>query len=184
MSEIRASPADWRRDEAGQDVRVDWLRSTLAWKQPALGRPRWELWSGREQIATLDRRGFVVTHWTIAGPSGAWELRRDWRGRRWICRPGASEPAAGYEPSWRGGRIRLADATRLVWKRVSLWRREWMIANEEDFPFLLFKVHLHALRTEGTVEFDESARRLADPEPLVLLGWILILEAQRRSRSR
>jgi hypothetical protein len=183
VSELGPAPGGWRRSAAEQVIPVDWLHAALAWKQPAFGRASWELWTERERLATADRHGFLVTRWEIVGPAGAWELRRDWRGRRWIGRPGDSEPAAAYEPGWRGGRIRLRDSTRLVWKRVSLWRREWVIANEEAFPFMRFKAHLRALRVEGSVEFDESARRLADPEPLVLLGWILILDARRRRHA-
>lgn len=178
-----ASVAGWRRAEASESAGVDWLRERLTLKQPSVGRPRWELWAEPQIIGTVERRGFLARDWEIAGPSGPWELARDWRGRRRIGRPGAAVSAARYQPRWRGGAVELEDATRLTWRRLSLWRREWTLANEEGYPFVTFKAHARGLRFEGSVAFDEAARRLADPEPLVLLGWILILDARRRAHA-
>jgi len=158
---------------------VEQVGVRLHWKQPKRGVWRWELWSARECVASIGRRGLLSRGWTINGPSGAWELKRDWRGRRWFGRPG-EEPAIDFEPQWwRGGRFRLRDATRLTWKRLR--RGQWAIANEDGHPFVILRAQRGLLRIEGSVDFDVSARRLADPEPLLLLGWILILEARRRA---
>ena len=58
-------------------------------------------------------------------------------------------------------------------------RKSWAITNEEERPFVTFHAVRHPLRIEGSIVFDDSARRLADLEPLILLGCILVLDARR-----
>ena len=158
---------------------VEQVGVRLHWKQPKRGVWRWELWNERECVAVLERHGLLTRTWTVAGPSGAWEMERTWRGPHRFRRPGAAA-AIEYEPEWRGGRLRLPDATRLVWKRLR--RGEWAIANEEGHPFMTLRARRGFLRLEGSVEFDVSARRLADIEPLLLLTWILMTQ-ERRSHA-
>lgn len=158
---------------------VEQVGVQMHWKQPQRGVWRWELWTARECVATIERHGFLTRTWTIAGPSGAWEVERNWRGPHRFRRPGAAATIE-YEPKWRGGRLRLPDATRLVWKRLR--RREWVIANEEGHPFVTLRSRRGFLRLEGSVDFDVSARRLTDLEPLLLFTWILMTR-ERRSHA-
>ena len=150
----------------------------LKWIQPR-AKGYWELLSGDRRIATLVRQGLLRHRWLITGPSSSWTFERDWRGRRWLKRPGEREAAVQYEPAWRGGRLRLCDATRLLWKRLSMRRTHWAVTNEDERPLVVFHAVRGPFRVEGSIEFDASARRLNELEPLLLLGWILVLDARR-----
>jgi len=161
---------------------ADWVNQPLEWLQPHGRRSEWELMAAGQRIGTLAVRGIFREETHAQGPSGVWRFRGGWTGHTEIAQGEASVAAARYEPRWRGGEVTsLGSGLRFRWKRQGFWSSVYVLATDSDTPCVTIVPKKGFTRFGAVVTIEPAGRRLAEIEPLVFLGWRLMLSERRAS---
>lgn len=153
--------------------------AALEWTQPRRLHRRWELRGDGDLLATLTsrpwHRGFFArTH------SAVWSIRESLIAPLAILRDEATVPVArARRRGWRTLEIERTAGESLVWKRTSLLGTTQALENREGFPLLTFRRNRRFLAVHAEVRLEDAARALPDLEPLLMLGWALVLISSR-----
>ena len=160
---------------------ADWL-----WRRPQVWRRRYELRAGTELIARLEARALMGGSMRGETASGAWVVRHVGllRGRSVVARPDAREPAAEFRPRWFGaGDVDTAGGRSFRWHRADLWGQRWELVDPGGIACLRFERSPAFLSLDTRVHVADSMRADAELEPLVLLGYFLLLLMVRQSHA-
>ena len=159
----------------------DWV-----WKRPQMWRRQYELRAGGELIGRLESRSMLGGSMWGETASGAWRVRHVGllRGRSLITAEGATEPAAQFQPRWFGaGDVVTARGQRYRWHREDFWGQRWAMVDSGGITHLSFARSPAFLTLDTRVTVADSARRDEELEPLVLLGYYLLLLMVRQSHA-
>jgi hypothetical protein len=159
-------------------VAPSWARAALEWRQTRWPRSEWELRADGQPIGMLAIRGAFRRHTLARGPSGEWAVRSRWTGAAEIAPAGGTAVASWRPGRWRGGVIVTASGFSYRWLRAGFWRPEYVIANESEFPCIRLRPGASGRRSGGTVTVEPAGMRVPELEPLVWLGWRLVIAAR------
>ncbi|HTO91649.1 MAG TPA: hypothetical protein VMJ70_11020 [Candidatus Sulfotelmatobacter sp.] len=168
------SPADF--------AAVDWRRvDTLQWTQPRRFVRRWELNDGDQPVAALRWRGPWRPGFDAVTRGGAWQIDRSfWLGLD-LRRPGEEEPEIRVRASWLGrARIERSQGEAVRWRRDGWGFSRRRIETAEGTPLIHFQMDPGFFRHDGQIAIESEARSLPDLEPLILVGWGLLVSAHRQ----
>lgn len=153
------------------------------WKRPRLLRRSYELRAGESLLATLEMRALLRADMQGRTASHLWRLRHEglFRGRVRVVREGARDDEAIFRPRWFGaGDITTRSGAVLRWRRGDFWGRRWVMVDTGGLPWLTFTRTPALLSLDTQVEPGEHARRDPELEPLVLLGFYLLVLMARQ----
>lgn len=156
------------------------------WRRPKLWSRRFELRAGERALASLETRAWFTGVMHADTASGGWTLRHEGllRGRVLVRAHPAASDALEFRPRWFGsGDVQLANGTALRWHRADFWGRRWELVDSGGLPRVTF-VRLPAfLSPDVEVRVSEAARTEPMLEPLVLLGYYLIVLMVRQNTA-
>lgn len=160
--------------------------SEWIWKRPQMWRRQYELRTGGELIARLESRSLPGGSMWAETASGSWRVRHVGllRGRSRVTAEGATEPAVEFRPRWFGaGDIETARGNRFRWHRADFWGQRWAMVDSGGLRYLAFARSPAFLSLDTRVDVADHARDDAELEPLVLLGYYLLLLMVRQSHA-
>jgi hypothetical protein len=161
------------------------FRGAWAWEQPERFRARWRLTCDGIPVATLATRSVLVAATTARFADGGWELRHRFPAETLVLRAGEAEPWASYRRGWMGGgRLSRAHDSALLWRRDGFWGQTWSFTTTDQMPLVRFRARRTFLRQGATVELEDAARRIDCLPALLVLGWVLVLQAHRGHAGR
>ncbi len=156
------------------------------WKRPHMWRRQYELRAGGELIARLESRSVLGGSMWGETSSGSWQVRHVGllRGRSLVTADGAAKPAAEFRPRWFGaGEVVTASGRTYRWHRADFWGQRWELVDSGGLTHLSFARSPAFLTLDTRVQVSASARHDAELEPLVLLGYYLLLLMVRQSHA-
>jgi hypothetical protein len=115
---------------------------------------------------------------------GHWIFRRrGWlRSGAHVFEAGSDAPVATFRRSWGGGTLYLQDGREFRWRRISMWRWEWVFEKPDGTLQLRLRRRLTWMRTAATLTLAPTV----DPQDaalLALFGWYLMLHAHRQAHG-
>lgn len=156
------------------------------WRRPKLWSRRFELRAGEQVLASLETRAWLTGVMHADTASGAWTVRHEGllRGRVLVRAVGATSDALVFRPRWFGaGDVQLASGAVLRWHRADFWGRRWELVDSGGLPRVTF-VRLPAFMSpDAEVKVSEPARNEPLLDPLVLLGYYLIVLMVRQNTA-
>jgi len=160
----------------------DWRRvADLKWIQPRRFVRHWELRDGEERLAFVWWRGAFHRGLRALTRDGAWQLEHPffWNSMS-IRREGEVDPGIQARSRFFGrARIERRAGDELDWRRENWLSHGFLVQTVEGLPLIRFSAKRSFFRHEGAVALEDAARDLSDLEQLILLGWSLVLAAQR-----
>ncbi len=160
--------------------------SAWTWKRPRLWHRRYELRAGDEVLAVLESRSPLGPGMGAESAGGHWRLRHEGllRGRVHVTNTAETGDAAVFHPRWFGaGDVSTREGQALRWHRADFWGRRWEFVDAGGLARLVFERAPGILSPDTRVEVSESARHDPELEPLVLLGFYLLLLMARQSHA-
>jgi len=160
--------------------------SEWIWKRPQMWRRQYELRASGELIGRLEARSVLGGSMAGETAGGSWRVRHVGllRGRSLVTAEGATEPAAEFRPRWFGaGDIVTARGNRFRWHRSDFWGLRWAMVDSGGLDRLSFARSPAFLSVDTQVTVSPAARDDAELEPLVLLGYFLLLLMVRQSHA-
>ena len=157
-----------------------------AWKRPRMWRRRYELLSDGEPLAVLEARSLLGASMWGETAGGEWQVRHQGllRGRVRIEPAGGGDALAEFHPRWFGaGDVTTRSGQSLRWHRADFWGRRWELVDTGGLARLVFERAPGFLSPETSVRVSESAARDPELEPLVLLGYYLLLLMVRQAHA-
>lgn len=157
-----------------------------AWSRPRLFTRRHELHSGEDLLATLEARTPLGSAMVAHTAGGHWRLHHVGllRGQVRVTREQAAEPAVTFRPGWFGaGTVETAGGQALRWHRADFWGRTWALVDAGGLTRVTFQRGPGLFRADTHVLVADPARRDPELEPLVLLGFYLIVLMARQSHA-
>lgn len=160
--------------------------SAWTWKRPRLWHRRFELHAGEHVLAVLESRSLLGS--AMAGESAGahWRLSHEGllRGRVHVSNTAETEDAAVFHPRWFGaGDVSTRRGQVLRWHRADFWGRRWELVDSGGLTRLAFERSPAMLSLDARVEVAEASRADPELEPLVLLGFYLLLLMARQSHA-
>ncbi len=156
------------------------------WKRPHLWTRHYELRADDDLLASLDARGLLGGAMSGATAGGQWDLRHTGllRGRVEVSVAGEAPAVATFRPRWFGaGDVTTALGQALRWHRADFWGRRWELVNAGGLASVVFERAPAFLSADTQVTVSDDARADGELEPVVLLGYYLLLLMGRRSRA-
>lgn len=156
------------------------------WRRPHMWRRQYELRAGRERLARLESRSMLGGSMWGETASGAWHVRHVGllRGRSLVTAEGHREPSAEFRPRWFGaGDVTTARGASYRWHREDIWGQRWAMVDRGGLTHLEFARSPAFLTLDTRVTVSDAARDDAELEPLVLLGYYLLLLMVRQSHA-
>jgi hypothetical protein len=162
------------------------LEREWAWKRPGMWRRRFELRAGGELLAVLESRAPLgATLWgQTAG--GEWQVRHMGLLRGWVrvTPAGGGDAVAEFHPRWFGaGDVTTRGGQALRWHRADFWGRRWEMVDSGGLMRLAFERGPGFLNPDTFVRLSPAARADPELEPLVLLGFYILLLMVRQAQS-
>ena len=160
----------------------DWRRvQDLEWVQPRRFVRHWELRSGEQKLAFIWWRGAFHRGFSGLTRDGSWRFDHPFFWNSMSVRRESEDEAVIQARSRFFGRASLErrSGEALEWRRESWLSRRFVVQTVEGFPLVHFALQRGFFRREGAVTLEDAARELPDLEPLILLGWTLVLGTQR-----
>ena len=153
------------------------------WKRPRLWRRRFELHAGDELLAVLESRSALRSD--IAGETAGarWRLRHEGllRGLVRVVREGHGGDEALYRPRWFGaGDVTTRKGQVLRWHRADFWGRRWEMVDTGALPWVVFTRTPTFFSLDTRVDVADHARNDPELQPVVLLGFFLIVLMARQ----
>ena len=156
------------------------------WRRPHLWSRRYELRAGDALLASLETRSVLSSVMVGETTHGQWLLRHAGllRGRVQVLVPGTGAELAAFRPRWFGaGDVTTAAGQSLRWHRADFWGRRWELADAGGLARITFERMPAFLSPDTAVNVSEAARDDTELEPLVLLGFYLVLLMARQSHA-
>lgn len=162
------------------------FRERWIWRRPSLWSRRYVLSAGGRMLAALEARTWRagVMHGTTA--NGGWTVRHEGLlgGRVLVRADGATEDALVFRPRWFGsGDVRLPDDQALRWHRADFWGRRWELVDSGGLARVTLVRTPAFVSPDAEVQVSEAAERDPLLEPLVLLGYALIVLMVRQNTA-
>lgn len=153
------------------------------WKRPRLWRRRYELHAGDALLGVLESRSALGS--AVAGETAGerWRLRHEGllRGRVRVLHEGHAGDEALYRPGWFGaGDVTTRRGRVLRWHRADFWGRRWEMVDTGGLPWVVFTRTPAFVSLDTRVEVAEHARKDPELQPVVLLGFYLIVLMARQ----
>lgn len=156
------------------------------WTRPKLWRRRYELRAGADVLAVLESRASLRSDVSVESATGRWRLRHEGllRGRVRVIHEGHSGDAALFRPRWFGaGDVTTQRGDVLRWHRGDFWGRRWEMVDTGGLSRLTFARAPAFFSLDIQVQVAEHARRDPELEPLVMLGFYLLLLMARQAHA-
>lgn len=156
------------------------------WTRPKLWRRRYELKAGAELLAVLESRSSFRSDTVVETATGRWRMRHEGllRGFVRILHEGHAGDAATFRPRWFGaGDLTTQRGDVLRWHRGDFWGRRWEMMDSGGLMRIAFARAPAFFSLDTRVEIAEHARRDPELEPLVLLGFYLLLLMARQAHA-
>jgi hypothetical protein len=156
----------------------------LVWVRTGAFSRRHVLMCENRPVATLTLHGWLRSHAVAETAAGRYLIRSvDWFGRRIVVQSADRDrEIARYQGGWLGsGRVVFDRGDELLWRTVHFWGRVSAFMREDREPLVTFVPRLVGLRRQCTLRIDREGHRLSGLPVLVVLGWMLMLHARRRS---
>ena len=156
------------------------------WRRPQMWRRQYELRAGGELIARLESRSMLGGSMWGQTATSAWQARHVGllRGRSLVTAEGSAAPAVEFRPRWFGaGDIVTARGNRFRWHRADFWGLRWTMVDSGGLDWLTFARSPAFLTMDTNVGVSPGARADAELEPLVFLGYYLLLLMVRQSHA-
>lgn len=156
--------------------------TVLEWRDPEATEPRFELWAGEHQVASL---AFVSPCRTLAlaqTPEGSWSFRRTGflTSLIHLREEGADQDIAVFHPGLLGGgRLAFGNGVTFQWR--SAGHGAWSFTGEDGEVLVVLKPEDPEPsqdgppKTQAQVEITAAGRFSARVPLLAALGWYLIL---------
>jgi hypothetical protein len=156
---------------------------TWVWKRPRLWHRRYELRAGDALLGVLESRTALRS--AVAGETAGerWRLRHEGllRGRVRVVHEGHAGDEALYRPRWFGaGEVTTRRGRVLRWHRADFWGRRWEMVDTGGLPWVVFTRTPTLLSLDTRVDVAEHARKDLELQPVVLLGFYLIVLMARQ----
>ena len=159
------------------------LESTLAWKDPVPGVPKFELSSGGELLATLAYEPLCRTLATAETAEGTWTIQETGilSTTIHVREEGSTGDLAVFHPGFLGrGRLRFGNGVTFRWRHHPL-QHSWSFCGEDGETLLTFrrepelaeKPWPHSTRAE--LDISPAGRSNPRIPLLAALGWYLVL---------
>ena len=149
-------------------------------------RRQYELRARGELIGRLEARSMLGGSMWGQTASGVWRVRHVGllRGRSLVTAEGGTEPAAEFRPRWFGaGDVVTAGGQSFRWHRADFWGLHWEMVGSTGLAHLGFARSPAFLSLDTTVRVSATAQRDPELEPLVLLGYYLLLLMVRQAHA-
>lgn len=159
---------------------------TWLWTRPKVWRRRYELRAGGDLLAVLESRATLRSDTAVESASGRWRMRHEGllRGRVRILHEGHAGDAAVFRPRWFGaGDVTTARGDVLRWQRADFWGRRWQMVDSGGLARVTFARAPAFFSLDVRVEVGAHARDDAELEPLVMLGFYLLLLMARQAHA-
>jgi hypothetical protein len=156
------------------------------WTRPRFLRRRYELRAGSELLAVLESRSALRSDTLAETAAGRWRMRHEGllRGLVRVVQEGQAGDAAIFRPRWFGaGEITTRRGAVLHWRRGDFWGRRWQMVDSGGLARLTFARAPAFFSLDVRVEVAEHARADVETEPLVLLGYYLLLLIARQAHA-
>ena len=160
---------------------ADWL-----WTRPKMWRRRYELRADRALLAVLESRATLRSDTVVESATGRWRMRHEglFRGRVRVLHEGHAGDAAVFRPRWFGaGDITTARGDVLRWHRTDFWGRRWEMVDSGGLARVTFSRAPAFFSLDVRVDVAAHARADSELEPLVMLGFYLLLIMARQSHA-
>lgn len=161
-----------------------------SWKRPRLFTRRHELMAGEDTLAVLEARSLLRSAMLGTTAGGQWRLdhvgllRGQVRVTPMDAGQPAAEPVVTFRPRWFGaGDVTTAGGQSLRWHRADFWGRRWGFVDSGALTRIAYERAPGLLRADTHVLVSDSARGDPELEPLVLLGFYLLLLMARQSHA-
>ena len=152
---------------------------TLQWRRPHFFSTNYELSTGDQLLATVNRAGMLKQHAIAQAEGDRWTFQREGlMGRRLVIYPAVSaaqlsnEPMqalASIQPGWSGtGTLDFHDGRVYTWTRTGNWRPVWSWVGPGNKTLL-------SIKRGRQLEIAPAASDLPDLALLSLFGLYLIL---------
>lgn len=160
--------------------------TSLEWRDPVATEPRFELWSGRDQLASLAFASPCRTLALAETPEGSWTFRRTGFLTTLIHlrEEGANHDFAVFHPGLLGrGSLRFTNGLSFHWRPAG--QGAWSFAGPDGEVLLRLKpeaprsIEGEAPRTQAEVEITAAGRFSTRISLLAALGWYLLLLHQQ-----
>lgn len=160
--------------------------TTMEWRDPEATEPRFELWFGEDQLASLE---FVSPCRTLAlaqTPEGTWSFRRTGFLTTLVHlrEEGADQDFAVFRPGLLGrGKLTFGNGVTFHWRPAG--RGTWSFTGEDGEVLLLLKPEAPEPspdgppRTQAEVEITAAGRFSPRVPLLAAMGWYLLLLHQQ-----
>jgi len=169
---------------------VNTSATTMAWKEPVLLEPRYELWAGEDLLATLVLDASTTTLARVETAEGRWTFREEGflRPSILIQEEDSDLDLALYHPGLLGrGRLRFTNGVTFHWRHESLGSARWVFKGEGGE--VLISLRLNPVpgedpgphRVEAQVEVTPAGHFSPRVPLLAALGWYLLLRMQEVS---
>ena len=156
------------------------------WRRPRMWRRQYELRARGELIGRLEARSMLGGSMWGETAAGVWRVRHVGllRGRSLVTAEGGTEPAAEFRPRWFGaGDVVTAGGQSFRWHRADFWGLHWEMVGSSGLAHLGFARSPAFLSLDTTVRVSATAQRDPELEPLVLLGYYLLLLMVRQAHA-
>lgn len=156
------------------------------WKRPRMWRRRYELLAEGERLAVLEARSPLGgTMWgETAGER--WLVRHLGllRGHVRVAPESGGDAAAEFHPRWFGaGQVTTRGGQVLRWRRADFWGRRWEMVDTGGLARLTLERSPGFLSADARVRVSDAARSDPELEPLVLLGYYLLILMVRQAHA-
>ncbi len=150
----------------------------MIWRHPSAKQRNYELVSGDSVLATLSFAKFLGSLAEAQVGGTAYSLKREGFLRPKITvRKAPFEHNIGVmEMSWRGnGKLEMSNGPRYYFKRVSAWRNQWNILDDNGRVLAEMGMRKRLLHNEANVTVIEKTAKESDLLLLLTLGWYMML---------
>jgi hypothetical protein len=149
-------------------------------------RRRYELRTGSDVLAVLESRATLRSDTSVESSSGRWRMRHEGllRGLVRVVHEGHAGDAAVFRPRWFGaGDVTTARGDVLHWHRGDFWGRRWEMVDSGGLARVTFARAPAFFSLDVRVVVGEHAWKDPELEPLVLLGFYLLLLMARQAHA-
>ena len=156
------------------------------WTRPKVWRRRYELRAGSDLLAVLESRATLRSDTSVETATGRWRMRHEGllRGRVRVVHEGHAGDAALFRPRWFGaGEVTTARGDILHWQRADFWGRRWRMVDSGGLARVTFSRAPAFFSLDVRVEVGAHAHADPELEPLVLLGFYLLLLMARQAHA-
>lgn len=158
-------------------------RVALEWKQPKAWTALHELTDGQRVFARVSTNGFWANRRAIEFAHARWDVRETTFGDLVIDGPEGPKgtPFLRHRCGFLSGRIERAGLPTLRTHSGGFFHPWWELRDGDDQPLVHLDVACGFARHEARLVLFDAARRLPDLAPLVGLGMLVHLAAQRHN---